>query len=64
MIKETDFFGRVICQKTCPAYFMDDYNEPVCDINMRLYPDKWDYDMKEYVPLCKLSKEYRLIKNK
>lgn len=64
MIPETDYFGRVICQKTCSAYFIWVDGDPACSADMRLYPDKWDGVKEKYIPLCRIPKEFSLIRNK
>ena len=63
MTHETDYYGRVLCDKSCPAFFYDTDNDPCCGVNMRAYPDEWDSKKRIYVPLCKIPKEYGLIKN-
>ena len=62
MTHKTDFYGRVLCYKTCPAHFLDKTGCPHCDANMRAYPDKWDSKKRIYVPLCKIPKKYSLLK--
>ena len=58
-----DRFGRTICRlDKCPAYYKYDGNDE-CDALMRLYPSKWDYENKKYIPLCKISSNYKLIDN-
>ena len=63
MIHVTDYYGRVLCNKSCPARFLDKQGYPQCNANLRAYPSKWDGVKKIYVPLCKIPKEYSLIKN-
>ena len=63
MYPKTDYYGRVFCTPDCPAYFIFEDGDAACNARLRSYPDKWDGEKKEYLPLCKIPKEFSLIKN-
>ena len=60
--RKTEYFGRVICDPSCPAYFMYD-GDPECSAKLRSYPDKWDGVAGEYLPLCQIPKEFYLCQD-
>ena len=62
MKKETDFFGRTICNPECPAYFTFPDGDPGCKVMLKLYMEVWDEEKGKRVPLCKIPPNFELIK--
>lgn len=62
MKKETDFFGRTICNPECPAYFTFPDGDPGCNARLRIYPGRWDESTGKYIPLCKIPVIFDLVK--
>ena len=61
-IVKTEYFGRTICDSSCPAYFTCD-GDPECSARLRSYPDKWDGVTGKYIPLCRIPKEFHLAQD-